>query len=109
MAWEWSHTAEAMDHALTEAENLPRRELLTIVREWACYDREKRAERDPGYRFPRTVRGQFRLPAGVRQLHQDTLADIVKGRMVDYATCDNGGHHAWCCPYGCHTVSFGGE
>ena len=96
MAWSWSHTAEAYQHAYGEVQKLTKSQLLIILREWTYQDREQRG-RNPS----------FRLLAGQRRLNQDTLADLVWERMSEQAICDNGGHHAWCCPDGCHTVSFG--
>ena len=95
MAWEWSHTAEAYSNAYDQVHALPKRELLTILREWAYDDREKRG-----------VRPSFRLPAGLRRLTQDTLADLVWSRAEEHRTCTNGGHSAYVCPDGCHTVPF---
>lgn len=109
MAWEWSHTDGAYADARANVERLPRADLLTILREWSYYDREQRSNRDSRYRFPRTIRGQFRLPTGVRQLSRDTLADLVWERMEEYRTCTNGGWEAYCCPDGCHIVPFATE
>lgn len=39
-------------------------------------------------------------------LTDDVLADYVADRAEEHAMCDNGGHDAWVCPSGCHTVSF---
>jgi len=108
MAWEWSHTHEGVAAACDNVHKLRRQELITILREWSAYDREKRAEADPGYRLPATTRGLFRLTFNPRRLVQETLADAVIERMTEHATCDNGGFDAHACPYGCHTVSFDG-
>lgn len=95
MAWSWSHTAEAYAHVYLNVQDLPRETLLTILREWAYQDRKDRGRR-PG----------FRLPPGIRRLPADILADLVWERMEAFATCTNGGWAAYCCPNGCHTVSF---
>lgn len=113
MAWEWSHTSEAYACAYAHVQRLPRRTLLVVLREWAYHDREQAGR----LRFPhgrqvwtdqhgRTrVRG-FRLPNGIRQLSQDTLADLVWTRAEVHRTCTNGGWEAYVCPDGCHTVPF---
>jgi hypothetical protein len=95
MAWEWSHTAEAYANAQARVQLLTKAELLTILREWTYDDRERAGRR-----------ASFRLPPGLRRLHRDTLADLVWERMEQHRTCTNGGHRAYCCPDGCHTVSF---
>lgn len=114
MAWEWSHTNEAYANACEQVHALPRAELLTILREWAYADRETSGR----LRFPQgkqvwtdrrgktRVRG-FRLPAGLRKLATDILADLVWERAEEYRTCTNGGGQAYVCPDGCHTVPFG--
>ena len=104
MAWEWSHTAEAYNNALENLNRLPKRELLTILREWAYKDREDRGtirRRAGSTRIP-----GFRLPAGLARLDRSHLADLIWERAESLATCDNGGFRAWVCPDGCHTVSF---
>lgn len=114
MAWEWSHTNEAYENARQNVRDLPRAELLTILREWAYHDREEQDTLRFSASRPQVwtdsqgktrVRG-FRLPNGVRRLATDELADLVWERMEDHRTCSNGGHEAYACPDGCHTVSF---
>ena len=95
MSWEWSHSPEAYSDAYARVQLLPTRTLLTILREWACDDREK-ANRPPS----------FRLPRGLRQLPRDMLADLVWARAEEYRTCSNGGWDCYLCPDGCHTVPF---
>jgi hypothetical protein len=104
MAWEWSHTAEAYSNAYDQVHALPKRELLTILREWAYKDREDNGtlRRRAG---AKRIAG-FRLPAGLRRLTQDTLADLVWSRAEEHRTCTNGGWAAYVCPDGCHTVPF---
>ncbi len=104
MAWEWSHTAEAYDNARSNVADLPKRQLLEILREWAYQDRETAGTL-------RTRNGSkrvagFRLPNGIRRLTRDVLADLVWTRAEEHRTCTNGGHAAYVCPDGCHTVSF---
>lgn len=95
MSWEWSHTPEAYADAYAQVQRLPRNTLLTILREWTYHDREL-ADRRPS----------FRLPAGLRKLPKDTLADLVWTRAEEHRTCTAGGWEAHVCPDGCHTVPF---
>ena len=99
MAWEWSHTDEAYANAYEHVQRLPKETLLTILEEW----RYSRIEKLAPYTL---ARGDWRLPSHVYDLTQDVLADEVWRRMEAYRTCTNGGHEAYCCPDGCHTVPF---
>ncbi len=104
MAWEWSHTIEAYDNARANVDDLPKRRLLEILREWAYDDREKsgRLRTRAGAKRP----AGFRLPKGIRKLTRGYLAELVWQRAEEHRTCTNGGHEAYVCPDGCHTVSF---
>lgn len=95
MSWEWSHTNEAYAAAYERTQQLSKRELLTILREWAYVDREKAGRRP-----------SFRLPAGIKRLPQGMLADMVWIRAEEHRTCSNGGFDCYLCPDGCHIVSF---
>jgi hypothetical protein len=89
MAWEWSHTEEAYATAYKNVCKLPKKTLLTILREWRHHDGHG-----------------FRLDFDGQKTRKDCLADMVWERMVEYRTCTNGGHEAYCCPDGCHTVDM---
>lgn len=107
MAWEWSHTNEAYANAYDHVQRLPRKTLLVVLREWSYHDREIKGTLRGPVISPKTGRALgFRLPAGIRRLCQDTLADLVWERAENHRTCDNGGWNAWICPDGCHTVPF---
>ena len=105
MAWLWSHTAEGISSAYRNVRKLDREDLTVIFAEWKAYD----IEQDPDNEIcPYSESREYDnalLLAGT--LTSDILADYIWERMEEYATCDNGGFNAWCCPYGCHTVSFG--
>jgi hypothetical protein len=105
MSWEWSHTEAAYSNARAQTEALPRATLLEVLREWAYQDREAagriRRAFTPGGRP-----AGFKLPAGLRQLPREVLADLVWRRAEEHRTCTNGGHAAYLCPEGCHTVPF---
>lgn len=104
MAWGWSHTAEAYQNAREQVDTLPRRELLTILREWAYQDRQDRGTLRTRHGAKRIA--GFRLPAGIRRLPIDVLADLVWDRAEQHRTCPDGGWQAYVCPDGCHTVPF---
>ena len=45
------------------------------------------------------------LESDKNKIDSNIIADIWQF-MKELRTCDNGGFNAYCCPYGCHTVSF---
>lgn len=90
MSWAWNHTEEAYENARQNVQLLAKKTLICILQE------KEQAGKPPS----------FRLNWNPRNSPKDVLADMVWQRMLSLRTCDNGGHNAWCCPYGCHTVSF---
>jgi len=100
MAWEWSHSPEAYGNA--------REQLDTQDREWLreCFS-EWFAEADPTEYAGGFNEARYRIAMiQAVDLPNDILADSIWGKMEARATCDNGGHNAWACPTGCHTVPF---
>ena len=106
MAWEWSHSAEALDAAMRNVQDLPKNTLLEILSEWQYHDMEQAIENDEDEATDHFPAPSFDLPDHIKALTADVLPDLVWERMESLATCSNGGHAAWCCPDGCHTVSF---
>jgi len=81
MAWEWSYSPEGEQSILDGIEALDRDELEEICGEWG-------------------IEGTDRMSHGhMVEIVFDRASDWKKGR-----TCDNGGHHAWICPTGCHKI-----
>lgn len=107
MAWSWSHTGEAYASA--------RRNVLRKKKEWlAVVFAEWRAARYGTKHFNSVVtkfdeKRYDRALIHANTLPQDILAQQVWDWMEEFATCENGGHNAWACPYGCHTVPFDDE
>ena len=116
MAWEWSHSAEALEAARQNVQDLPKDKLLEILSEWQYHDMEQAIESASNTAFENDEdedaatanfpAPSFDLPDHIKALSEDVLADSVWERMESLATCSNRGHLAWCCPDGCHTVSF---
>ena len=116
MAWEWSHTAEGLEHARANVHGLSKRELLVILGEWNYHDRETahaegeaRADLEEipeGEIPPAPTLADFTVAPAIRKLDKDTIAGIVWDRMEELRTCTNGGWEAYACPDGCHTVPF---
>ena len=104
MAWSWSHTAEAYQNVKANIEAQPREWLKEVWSEWQA------AIPHPthGIDFHATLD----LPKydakiiEAETLDNETLAEYIWTRTEEFATCTNGGHEAWCCPFGCHLLPF---
>ncbi len=108
MAWEWSHTQSAYVYARKQMEGLDRETREIIAAEWMGTPRDEYG----GYGFSRLDEKRYRR--GLRRAKtwdDERLNNMIWDNMADYATCDNGGYDAYCCPHGCgpHMVPFGPE
>jgi len=104
MTWEWSHTQDAYDNAHNNLWGLDRETLQIIWAEWHSSEYP-----DGGEEREFDVQlYKFALSA-VGLIDTELLIDFIWQDMERNATCDNGGYNAWCCPFGCHTVSFDRE
>ena len=100
MVWQWSHTADGIDDVRTRLELQSRRWLVTVYAEWharICHEDEEDEFCDRKYRAARKQ---------ARQLDDVALIDAVWDSMCELQSCENGGHEAWACPFGCHLLSF---
>lgn len=104
MAWSWSHSHEAYDNAYANVQGKDREWLKVVYAEWRATERD-----EDGFasHFDEELYEQALKDAD--DLSDDELSDYIWMRMDDQALCDNGGFNAWCCPDGCHTVSFDPE
>lgn len=129
MAWSWSHTADAYVYAESRLRKKSQKHMAEIWAEWKTWTRaqeekleEAREEaRENDWVEPDQVsesgafdqnyyRTQLKEAwAIIKRVGKDTLADDVWTLASEYATCTNGGHEAYMCPYGCgcHMVPFG--
>lgn len=96
MAWEWSHTPEALEDARLNLHDLPRNILKDIYAEWRVL--EYTGKTDLGAYYTERKKA--------RSLPNDVLADFIWERASEKRTCSNGGFDCWVCPHGCHTVPF---
>ncbi len=100
MSWRWSHSPEAFDQARQNVLAMPEEELAAIIAEYAAH---RPWEGGPdGFdqdAYDQSIRETRDIPL-------DILANQVWELMSAQAICDEGGYHAWCCPFGCHHVSF---
>ncbi len=109
MAWEWSHSPEAYQNVRDNLELLSKEILIECLAEFrekelgdADDDREDFGADYDNY---------------VKELTEDkfhtaeTLAGELWPKIEELRTCDNGGHDAHLCPYGCggHKVSFSSQ
>ena len=108
MAWQLSHTDEAIANASANLRTLDRPALETVWAEWCAYHQQRgeedyQGDDDPDYFDDSAYASGL---AFAESLPTDTLADGIERSALDPGTTDNGGHALWICPYGCHTVSF---
>ena len=97
MAWEWSHSEEAYQNAYDNLKAKSQAWLQVCLAEIMSND-------DNGFnddKFNHYLK-QFESD----NFMSDFLSQAIWTFMTENRTCDNGGFNAWCCPYGCHTVSF---
>ena len=99
MSWEWSHSSEAYDNARANLSDLPHDDLSVIYAEWTATDADGNFDNE----------AYGRHLAYSKQFATEILVDAIWERAEVLRTCDNGGHNAWVCPHGCHTVSFNRE
>lgn len=103
MAWNWSHSAEAYANVRKNVENLSRKKKEVIFAEWrAAQDNVLSGSEEFNQQKYDTAERY------AESLTEDVLTKFIIEKMESQAVCDNGGHLAWACPYGCgpHTVPF---
>jgi len=102
MAWEWSHSAEGISNARRNLSQVDQHTMGVILAEWnASY-------KDVGGSYHLDIEIYNAEVGRLTKLPTDVLAAEIWGRAERLRTCNNGGHEAWLCPFGCypHTVSF---
>ena len=109
MAWEWSHTDEAYQNAREQLNQVSDNDLRIIFGEWWAHAQRKDSGKICTFStsdFDSEIYQEGRNLA--QELQPWTLAEFIWKRMEKLRTCDNGGHRAWACPYGCdpHKVPF---
>jgi hypothetical protein len=106
MAWSWSHTNEAYEAVRLNIERQDREWLEVVWAEWIA------AIPDPrfgiGFHAELDTKKYHKALVRAKRKSNDELAAFIWERTRDFATCENGGFEAWCCPFGCgcHMVSF---
>lgn len=113
MAWSWSHAGEAYAAAeenlmaradrAAKGDEYEQKWLLDCICEWDIEDyRPSHIDRW----MKRYDRLMIKWRREAKRLGWQFIAERIWEKAEELATCDNGGWNAWCCPDGCHTVSF---
>jgi len=97
MAWEWSHSQEAYDNARHNLKSQPHKWLHECYAEILSYG---------GQGFHQQTYTDGLAVLKMEGTSDKDIRDLIWLFMRDFRTCTNGGHEAYCCPYGCHTVPF---
>jgi len=108
MAWSWSHTAGAYDNARANLEGVSESAwLIDVIAEWRMHDWGNPNR----YTFNQEEWDEKRAAVvdDYGGLPLSAMTGVIWADMEQLRICDNGGFNAWCCPYGCHTVSFSKE
>jgi len=103
--WSWSHTQDAYDNAQSNIRDLPREKLEIVFAEWRALQTNKTDEllkMNPDF----DLKKYDKAIIYAKTLSDDDLCNFIWEKTSEQAICDNGGHAAWICPYGCHRVSF---
>lgn len=105
MAWSWSHTQEAYLNVRENIRDLPGKVMREILAEWAA----KTGDGPDDFDDDAFLEERSRLEE--QGVPLDVMADRIYDLASDQATCTNGGHKAWLCPFGCgpHMVGFDRE
>lgn len=100
---EWSHSNEAYANAQENVNRKDRDWLEVVFAEWrsyySCYSDRKNEFDEKKYN---------EALEEAKQITDDALAEYIWSKAEFQTTCENGGHQAHCCPFGCgcHMVSF---
>ena len=106
MAWEWSHTQEAYDNARKQLDIQTPQFLIVCWAEWRTHEREQQEAVSNSHRWMKRYDRYHRTAESLWNQNPESVVEFVWEKMSEQRTCDNGGHRAWCCPEGCHTVPF---
>lgn len=106
MAWSWSHSQQAYEDAHENLSNLDKPMLEIIFAEWRAAQEKHGAIDSVSPLF--NQRKYDRALKHAQTLSHDVVVDFIWEKASEQTTCENGGHKAWMCPFGCgcHCVSF---
>ncbi len=106
MAWEWSYTQEGLAIIDERISRMKWPLLREIYAEIIVHSDETLNESDPDDYWKAEMKTQKKYEEG--KLAGDVVVSEIQGFARRQATCENGGHRAWVCPFGCgpHLVSL---
>lgn len=105
MSWEWSHAPEAYEAARKNLAKKLKWELRVMWSEIEVAEKD-----EDGFYITNSSGLDLKLYGKKlvesRNILKKDLIERIWKFMEEFRTCDNGGFNAYCCPYGCHMVSF---
>lgn len=106
MAWSWSHTPEAYEAVHENILNAEREWLEIVWAEWQAAI--PHPEFGIGFHADLDSAKYETALADAKTKPSEGLAEDIWEKTSEFATCTNGGHESWCCPFGCtcHMVPF---
>lgn len=100
MIWRWNHSNRSYGNAKANLSDLCHETLAVIYAEIkACRVLASGENKLDELEY----KDELILARGMSSL---SLVNLIWESMNSYRLCDEGGFNAYCCPYGCHTVSF---
>lgn len=124
MVWNWSHTEQAEINVRHNIDLLSEEDRRTVLAEILtfryCYEAEKLKAKMLGNSVEEVspddeafddlfYQDALDSPAVETLLENGEWATVIAEFACEKRICENGGHSAWICPSGCHTVSFDRE
>lgn len=100
MTWGWDHCNRSYRNAKANLFDLCHETLAVIYAEIKACHTSSSGENEldvPEYSDELLL---------ARDIPSSSLVDFIWESMDSRRLCDEGGFNAYCCPYGCHTVSF---
>lgn len=104
MAWEWSHAPQSYANAYANLLSLHDAELLEIRAEWFAHNLANPKGSEPT--IDDFEIGERKALEELETYGAENVTEWIWADIEELRTCDNGGHNAWACPFGCHTVPF---
>lgn len=108
MAWSWSYTREGLSNICDQIHAQSREwlEVCFAENEAAFFPVDEETGESDESGEPELDLGKHAVELErAKGLPSDVLADCIWDHAERIATSDNGGFNAYCCPWGCHTVT----
>ena len=106
MTWSCSHTAEGWDNVRHNLGRKPRRWLEVCLAEIQAEEEVGLEDMDCEAWQSRYCYALKRFRSRRYPVRKDAIVDAVFAFAEEQSLCTNGGFEVWCCPDGCHKVSF---